>query len=156
MTDLMSFLRHPFWEEWEEKFTENHSEYITPENSSVKKAAGDVAVSDCCGSNDPVTWVWRYIYNEIEYDLSEKWKTPAETLKSGTGDCEDVDFLFLSMIPHFGIDKAYLVVGMLDTGQSESPHTWVEVDGHVVDPTGLGKHVQKAEYNERKRFEVEY
>jgi hypothetical protein len=97
------------------------------------------------------------VNNHVRYKLSKQWKKPSRTLAEGVGDCEDLDFLVLSLFPHYGITDGELVIGVLKT-QTERPglHTWVELDGRVIDPTGLPNDVKQITYDPYRRFRLNY
>lgn len=125
-----------FWKTWKDRFEGEKALYITPNKGSVSQAA-ERASRRGLSREETAMNVWDYIYDNVDYILSKRWKTPAETLREGTGDCEDVTFLAASMLVNLGIDDFTLEIGELvyPDGRIEL-HTWVEVDDLVVDPTG--------------------
>ena len=125
-----------FWKTWKDRFEDERSLFITPNNPSVSQAA-DRASRRGLSRKETAMDVWEYIYDNVDYILSKRWKTPAETLRERTGDCEDVTFLAASMLVSLGIDDFTIEIGELiyPDGRVEL-HTWVEVDDLVVDPTG--------------------
>jgi len=148
----------PLWSYWSDRFTDNSDRYITPENVMVKDEADMVRMSATDDKSQKVDEVWEHIYSEIRYSLSKEWKEPAETLKEGVGDCEDVDFLMVSMLPNVGVTEGIvIVIGDLvrDTGRSTA-HVWVEVDGEIADPTAHPSVVGQLEYDEQERFPIKF
>ena len=70
----------------------------------------------------------------------DHWQTPAETLMTGCGDCEDKAILLWYVLRHVhGVKSARLVVGVPHIVMCVHPHAWVEVgdgnDSIVMDPT---------------------
>jgi transglutaminase-like putative cysteine protease len=71
--------------------------------------------------------VLNYIQSNIRYaedtgDVSEYWQLPSETLARGTGDCEDVAFLFASLMAAQRY-PVRVIVGTLDG----VGHAWPEI-----------------------------
>lgn len=74
-----------------------------------------------------VDWVCRNIsYRE---DPWEYWSFPAETIRQGSGDCEDSAFLTCSLLRNF--NNAYAVLGTL----GGYGHSWCVVDGEILETT---------------------
>ncbi len=73
-----------------------------------------------------------YTTEDVEY-----WQTPMETLQRGTGDCEDMAFLFMSLAVSYGYGKEDIFVAMGMYG--EGGHAWVVVrqEGQefILEPT---------------------
>lgn len=153
---ITDILLQRFWSGWIERFESNSDKYITPNHPLVLDEVdkvGDIVGGD----EEKALELWIHILENIQYRLSKKWKTPAETLTSGIGDCEDMDFLLLSMFPHYGITDGELVIGSLETWNGRKGlHTWVEIDGGVVDPTGDPVEVDAVNYSAVKRFSMDY
>lgn len=144
-----------FWDSWADRFTSNANEYITPEDEAVKNAVEDAELCDDCDENDKVDSIWEYVNEKVNHKLSKKWKTPSETLDSQIGDCEDVSFLAASMLLNVGIGGFEFVIGdMTGTGNDLTKHTWLEVNGRIVDPTtpvGANEHL---EYRKEMGFKI--
>lgn len=153
---LRSIMMEKFWRDWEDRFMREHDRFITPSSNLVQEESNKVGGSCCGGCIQKATNVWLHINRNIQYKLSKKWKTPDGTLKDGIGDCEDMDFLMLSMLPHTGVEKAKLAAGHLKTPSNSGPHTWVVVNGKVMDPTGTPQDVQRAEYRKEIEFSINY
>lgn len=49
----------------------------------------------------------RYVW---EQGLNDYWQLPGETLKSGTGDCEDYAILKIAILKHYGIEARLVIV----------------------------------------------
>lgn len=148
-----------FWDTWKDRFLDNAEDYITPNEPAVKAAVSNAGV---CSSDDgdenskdlKVDLIWSYIYEEIDYKLSEEWKEPKETLNDGIGDCEDVSFLAASMMLRAGIDGFDYVIGYMEKTGPEQKHTWLEVDGRVVDPTSPLDGNGGMKYTAEERFVI--
>lgn len=145
-----------FWSGWIERFEGDVDTYITPTHPAVVREVDEVG--DLVGDDyDKAKELWLHVRNSIRYSLSKKWKTPAETLSSGVGDCEDLDFLLLSMFPHYGITDGELVIGSLRTQSDRiGLHTWIEIDSRIIDPTGHPRDVDGVAYKEVERFNIQY
>lgn len=66
----------------------------------------------------------------LEDDQQDYWKTPKETLETGSGDCEDLSFLLASLLWSNDIESL-IVVGTFN-GEG---HMWVEVDDKIYETT---------------------
>jgi len=144
-----------FWIEWEDKFEDDSNSYITPQHPEVGEAAS-VAMPVAGSTDEQVARAaWRYVYENVDYVLSEEWKTPAQTLREGTGDCEDVTFLIASMLPNMGIDRSSIVIGnLVFPNGKEELHTWNEVNGTVIDATGSQESSELSEYNPETTYKI--
>jgi len=142
-----------FWSRWRGRFVGNHHKYITPENELVRQVsekAKDENILD-----EPHVQAWKYVAETVRYRLSKEWKTPQETIVERTGDCEDVDFLVASMLPHFGINKFKLKIGYLNKSSgSREAHTWLVVGGEVVDPTAMPEQIVEHGYEPIKEITI--
>lgn len=144
-----------FWEKWKDRFMRNHEIYITPSEPSVKAAVRNADVCSDCDSDEKVDAVWEYVYENIDYKLTKEWQEPKETLKIGTGDCEDVSFLAASMLLASGVDKIKFAIGDMDTVDNGEKHTWLELDGRIIDPTIGVDQNGKTNYNPEEEFMLE-
>lgn len=144
-----------FWKGWKDRFEANTDTYITPNNPTVVQATNK-ADSGSITDKDKAMDIWRYIYNNTEYSLSKEWKEPAQTLNEGIGDCEDVTFLAASMLPNLGVDNFKVVIGdMKFPSSKEELHTWVEVDGLVIDPTGKPDESPEVQYTPVQSYRIQ-
>ncbi len=97
--------------------------YITPQCPQVvqtlRSILGDPPYEVSQTGFDGIrTWV----ANEIDYVSDEKhswgdyWQTPEETLRLGTGDCEDFSILLCSLLRAYGIaaEHVYVAIGVDD------------------------------------------
>jgi hypothetical protein len=145
-----------FWRGWIDRFEDNRRKYITPDEKIVVEESKKIKRKPGEDDKDVARKVWIHILQTVDYKLSKKWKTPRETLTSGVGDCEDMDFLAISMMNNLGVDDINLAVGNLTTPRGEGGlHTWVVVDEMVVDPTGTPEDVKKAVYKPHHRFDIQ-
>lgn len=144
-----------FWIEWEDKFESDSNTYITPLDPEVIEAAS-VARPEMEADDERVAKeAWRYVYENVDYVLSEEWKTPSQTLREGAGDCEDVTFLIASMLPNMGIPKSEIVLGdLVFPDGSEELHTWNRVGDTVVDATGSIQSSELATYKPRTTYTI--
>ena len=79
---------------------------------------------------------------EIEYvpEAENHWQTPAETLKLGTGDCEDIQLLIRARLIDFNlISKSRLLLGVDDKyGEHAVLKVWHEGRPyHICNVRGL-------------------
>jgi transglutaminase-like putative cysteine protease len=144
-----------FWPEWEQRFEAEYDQYITPQNMMVKRAVVKSDAGSVNSDKEQAKKCWQWVADNIKYKLSEKWKTPEETIFSATGDCEDVTFLIASMLARLGIDNSRIVVGYLEKeGYKPELHTWNEVNGMVIDATGEPQDIPNLEYDKEFSFTV--
>lgn len=154
---IKSLAYRAFWAGWEDRFTRNTGKFITPQDPLVIEEANKINVGRNATDVEKAKKVWLHVREIVRYKLSKKWKTPREAITSGTGDCEDMDFLMISMLPHLGVGKADLVIGNLILPiRDGGPHTWVKIQGNVMDPTGSPEDVKKVDYEQKKRFEIRF
>ena len=144
-----------FWDYWGDRFLRDRNQYITPLNESVQEAVDDVGFSDCCLDWIRTVDMWEWVKANVDYELSREWKEPSETLREGTGDCEDLDFLLASMMLNDGISGFELVIGYIihPDGEREE-HTWLRMDDMVIEPTSLPERMDGLKYQEVKSFVI--
>lgn len=153
---IRDLILRPFWDGWIERFNSEKDSLITPSNPVVLSEVERIGTIE--GSDEEVVnALWNHITTTIQYRLSKKWKTPEETLRSGIGDCEDMDFLLLSLLPNYGIYDAKLVIGLITTQRDRNGlHVWVEHNGRVIDPTGQPEDVEGVRYEPTHKFTIRY
>jgi predicted transglutaminase-like cysteine proteinase len=82
------------------------------------------------------------------------WQFPYETLRKGTGDCEDMAFLLASILMQMGLYHVRVALGKLNN----RGHAWVEAyDGyqwHILDSTS--KRMYPLSDREKQGYEVDY
>lgn len=143
------------WPDWEERFSDEYNDYITPNNPTVVRAVNE---SDALQRNTPQGMAescWQWVITNTEYKISKEWKTPEETINSGVGDCEDVTFLIASMVASLGVSGSKVVAGYLTKPNGEpEPHTWNVVDGMIVDATGSPSDVQNIRYDREFAYTI--
>lgn len=64
-----------------------------------------------------------YIEDKVKWGRPDFWQSPALTLASGTGDCEDSSLVVWSALPLVGLGEGVLVVG----ARNGEGHAWVEL-----------------------------
>jgi hypothetical protein len=157
---MINTLRHivlvPFWNEWENRFEGNTAKFITPNIEPVKKYAAEVNSPKEASDKQIAKEIWLHITNNTLYRLSKKWKTPKETIESGSADCEDMVFLFTSVAPNLGLYEVVVVIGYLHKDGVNYPHVWAEVEGMVIDPTGYPEDVDQLGYEDVETFEIRF
>ena len=86
--------------------------FITPDDPSVRQLS-DTVFSDYNG-RALASAVNRWVNKAIEYRLDsgvlieDRWQFPAETLRLGAGDCEDMALLIASILKYRGVDVILL------------------------------------------------
>lgn len=70
--------------------------------------------------------IWKKVSEYITYKLDEGniWQSPRQTYELRTGDCEDINLLFLAVLRYRGYD-AELVVGSTAPEETTVNHAWV-------------------------------
>ena len=132
-----SLRKSRFWIEWQRKFENNaDSVWIVPNNRKVsgvrKKAISNSSRTPKQKAND----IWRWVYNNIDYQLRKKWQEPEVLIASGSGDCEDISFLIASVLHGSGVQQSKIGIGYILGPQGrQEPHVWNVVDGQIVDGT---------------------
>lgn len=145
-----------FWDDWIERFKENSDKYIKPNDKGVESIVDELDLSETGMPVENAEKTWRWIYKNIRYKLSKKWKTPSETLESGIGDCEDVTFLFASVMANLEMEDNYIKVGeLIRKNDGVELHTWNELDGKLVDATGSPDGMEGFKYKEIESFRIE-
>ena len=114
--------------------------YITLDDPEIKELLQKISPS--VSSSDWITikdWVANHIQykNDSEaHGVSDYWQLPRETLKLGTGDCEDFSLLLCSLYRAAGYspDQVYVVLGE----KFEDWHAWLKIkvddDWYYLDP----------------------
>lgn len=107
--------------------------------SALKKAIGD--------ETNPY-WmarrIFRYVIDNMEYELAGGWNVAPAVLERGNGSCSEYSFVYISMCRAAGIPTRYVgsvVIRGDDASRDDVFHRWVEVYlpnyGWVpVDPSG--------------------
>jgi hypothetical protein len=145
-----------FWRNWIQNFEGRVEQYVTPYNKEVQRAINESDPCDSCGRKAVGMRFWEYVFNNVDYKLSEEWFTPEQTLRRGEGDCEDVTFLVGSMLLGYGMGDVDIAVGdLIHSDEREEEHTWVELDGMVIDATGTPEVVKDLTYKEVKSWRLE-
>lgn len=90
--------------------------FITPDDPAVQKIA--FAIRDSVDYSDPrdlasevLKWVQiniTYCSDQAAHGVREYWQLPCETLRLGTGDCEDTSILLVSLWTALGFDAVII------------------------------------------------
>lgn len=131
-----AFLNWRYRAVWANEFDNNYHRVITPDAPAVLEAAEEID-----NSQRPVKVVvdvWEWVTENINYVLTDSWRSPQEVIESGKGDCEDVSFTILSICLALDIEYMYVVLGRLKYPNKSRPpenHVWLEYDGYIIDGT---------------------
>ena len=108
--------------------------YTTPNDDEVVKIVSKTGKD----IRDLSMWIGkniRYRYDKEVWGESEYFQLPRETIRIGTGDCEDMAFLLASLARAAGHRDVYVALGTIEgTG-----HAWViyrKNTWHILEPTG--------------------
>jgi len=143
------------WPYWTERFEDESGKFITPNNSLVQSAVSESGARSETTPAPKAMACWLWVNDNVQYDLSKRWKTPEQTITEGLGDCEDVTFLLASMFAHAGINKSQVVIGYLDKPQSPPlAHTWNRVNDTLIDGTGSPETVANLTYQEELHYTI--
>jgi len=143
-----------FWKGWKDRFRDERDRFITPTNPAVIEASAQ-AQQGASTDKEVALNAWKYIYDNTEYILGKEWKTPQQTLREKTGDCEDVTFLIASMLKYMGVNNVKIGIGELIFPDGEVElHTWVEVKEKVIDATGEPSLAAEVTYKPVKKYAV--
>lgn len=152
---LESIIESKFWIEWQDRFEKNYRRYIDPNDVRVKRYADNLSIRQTNSEYETAKKLWSHVDNSYTYKLSKEWKEPSKTIREGIGDCEDYVFLLGALFPHFGINNYEVVIGDVIAGGDSQLHTWMRVDGKIVDPTTGPGELDGLEYEEVKSYTVE-
>jgi len=121
--------------------------YVTPDDPVVKAAVADIlsrgkvgVFNDFEALRDWVGWHISYRSDQEVHGERDYWQLPAETLKLGTGDCEDFAILLCSLLRAYGVpsDRAYVAVGRTPDktyGHGYLVEKWYQGIWRVTEPT---------------------
>lgn len=91
--------------------TNEYEKYLEPYNQDIKKLANTI-VDENDTSDEKMYKIEQWVHDNIPYKFDmenygtdEYWATPSETLRTGSGDCEDGAFLIHSLGLHAGVDS---------------------------------------------------
>ena len=108
----------------------NHDEWrLVYENTYVESLARQVASGNLT-VYEIAHRVFEYLDTHISYSSSRtgQVKYPMETLQDGTGDCDDMSFLFVSMLRSLGVPSWVELGAMLNSLTNEwVGHAWLEL-----------------------------
>jgi hypothetical protein len=112
----------------------NGTVYIDPNNVDIKSTAQDV--SDQTDSNNSFIlakelFIWLKQNTDYQIHITNNEVQPAsETMQLGTGDCDDLSFLYISLCRSLGIPARFIrgyLVEETDGVVSAVAHAWTEV-----------------------------
>ena len=126
--------------------------FVLTDDPAVSQVADALAsergpVDDSKFAEDCRRWVHEniaYVTDMESQGTSNRWQTPYETLRLGTGDCEDMAILLASILGHLGFDTVlihspdHVSVAVHVTDEPPVNHRTVEFEGEVYtlcDPT---------------------
>jgi Fe-S-cluster formation regulator IscX/YfhJ len=112
--------------------------YITPECPLVEEALQDILGAPTydpsqVGFNDIRDWVATnidYMSDEEQWGVEEYWQASEETLRLGSGDCEDFAVLLCSLLRAYGIDTERIYVA-LSVNDEEYGHAFLVEDWYL-------------------------
>ena len=124
------------------RYAESFQKFITPEHPTISKIANDVDTSyskdiDKANALLDIVSTLEYKYdvlhpdNEEDPNADEDPKYPIETIIDGTGDCEDLSFLYASLCKVIGLDVVLLEWVNID---SNSKHINVGINLPEIPP----------------------
>ncbi|MFT0898168.1 transglutaminase-like domain-containing protein [Candidatus Methanoprimaticola sp. MG2] len=127
-------------------------QFVTPSDHAVRQLAHDISVikewkSDRELASYALYWVQDcidYVYDWETHGTGEYWQLPCDTLRLGTGDCEDQALLLVSICIALGLDTVLVFEpGHVSTGirvdEIRSTDNTVTFNDDVyvaADPTG--------------------
>lgn len=122
-----------FWTKWMSAVAEKSDTYIRPDHPQVQRFADDI--QDSPTRVKTAKEVWKAIHTSTEYEQSNRWKTPNQTIKTNTGDCDDQTFLQTSVLAALGIPAAICGGTITFPNGEVENHVWNTVDGRIIDAT---------------------
>ena len=120
--------------------------YITPDAPDVKAVVDDILAKEKVGIftdfevlRDWVAWHVSYRFDQDVHSVSDYWQLPAETLKLGTGDCEDFAILLCSLLRAYGVpsNQVYVACGFGEDkthGHAYLVEKWYQGIWRVTEP----------------------
>jgi len=112
----------------------NGTVYIDPNNVDIKSTAQDI--SDQTDSNNSFIlakelFIWLKQNTDYEmHTINNEVQPASETMQLGTGDCDDLSFLYISLCRSLGIPARFIrgyLVEETDGVVSAVAHAWTEV-----------------------------
>lgn len=144
-----------FWQNWADRFHREADSLITPDHQLVRHHASNIIVTPGMSKEQRAIQVWKYIAENIAYQLSEEWKPASKTIKDRRGDCEDVDFLFMSLAPHVQLSSFKMQIGNLTyPDKSSEAHTWIRIGDNIIDPTAYPQEIAGKRYKPKQSMQV--
>lgn len=143
-----------FWRDWDQKFKRGYSRYINPDHELVKEEAERLNINPALTDIEIANKLWNYILEEYEYKLEKRWRPPQDTIREGTGDCEDYCFLIGSLFPNFGVNEFKIIAGEAKYQNKSEFHVWMKVDGEIIDPTAEKWKVKELNYSPELTYNI--
>lgn len=144
-----------FWDRWVDWVVNNTNSLIQPDDKMVVQVANHIPTYPEDKTLDIAHRTWEEVRRRVNYELTDEWRTPRETLMKGYGGCEDMTFLQSSLLINLGVDRHHIAVGILEVSDGKlEEHTWNMVNDEIIDPTGSPKDVESLNYTPKRLIEV--
>jgi hypothetical protein len=135
------FPRQPLWiSKDKEKFTKM---YLWWKDPLVRGIAEKVGFPKWLGLNNWVAENIKYKHDEETHGVPEYFQFPEETIRLGTGDCEDFAILLASLYRAAGYseDSVYVIIGYKEDGG----HAWVKIRAEILGRVGTWVYIEPQE-----------
>jgi hypothetical protein len=113
-------------------------EFLTPVAKEVKRITdtvkGETLAEVGAKMFEPVKEI-NYVTDQEGKGVPEYFKYPVETLKDGTGDCEDQAYLLASLLTGTGVQNVTVMFGTVEVEGKSFGHAWVEAEGKFIEST---------------------
>lgn len=141
-----------FWPRWMAAIEEKSDTYIRPSHPQVTRLADEIRPAKT--RYETAKDVWKTIHNRTEYKQSNRWKTPNQTIKTNTGDCDDQTFLQTSVLAALGIPTSICGGTLTFPNGTTEEHVWNTVDGRIVDATATPYETSHLTYTTYARVDI--
>ena len=103
----------------------------TPHSQIEQEIEIDVDITSVYDAVWYVAFNVNYVSDYVNHKTFEYWQTPAETLATMTGDCEDMALLAMWLINKFLSKHSFLILAT--AGNTTSGHAFMFADGYFID-----------------------